>query len=108
HGAGEDRRRGTTGRRDGQPSGHRRLPGWPPRCASDRGGGAAATRCGRSGTRGRTRCGRGRWASMSTTSTTTVDRRDHLGGAENALLRADELVAGYVPGVNILNSCDLY
>jgi branched-chain amino acid transport system ATP-binding protein len=45
---------------------------------------------------------------MSTTSTTTVDRKDHLAGAENALLRADELVAGYVPGVNILNSSDLY
>ncbi len=45
---------------------------------------------------------------MSTTSTTTLDRKDHLAGAENALLRADELVAGYVPGVNILNGCDLY
>jgi branched-chain amino acid transport system ATP-binding protein len=45
---------------------------------------------------------------MSTTSTTTVDRKNHLAGAENALLRADELVAGYVPGVNILNSSDLY
>ena len=28
--------------------------------------------------------------------------------AEGALLRVDELVAGYVPEVNILNGCDLY
>jgi len=28
--------------------------------------------------------------------------------AENALLRADNIVAGYVPEVNILNGCDLY
>ncbi len=37
-----------------------------------------------------------------------VDRADHLAGAENSLLRCDEIVAGYIPGVNILNSCDLY
>jgi branched-chain amino acid transport system ATP-binding protein len=36
------------------------------------------------------------------------DRSNHLAGAEEALLRADEIVAGYVPGVNILNGCDLY
>ena len=28
--------------------------------------------------------------------------------AEGAVLRADDLVAGYLPGVNILNGCDLY
>lgn len=28
--------------------------------------------------------------------------------AANALVRADNLVAGYLPGVNILNGCDLY
>ena len=28
--------------------------------------------------------------------------------AGDALLRADEVVAGYVPGVNILNGCDFY
>ena len=39
---------------------------------------------------------------------TTVDRGAHLAGAEHALLRADEIVAGYVPGVNILNGTDLY
>ncbi len=38
----------------------------------------------------------------------TGDRSEHLRGAESALLRADEVVAGYVPGVNILNGCDLY
>ena len=36
------------------------------------------------------------------------DRSAHLAGAENALLRADLLVAGYVPGVNILDGTDLY
>ena len=41
-------------------------------------------------------------------SATVADRKDHLAGADGALLRADELVAGYIPGVNILNSCDLY
>ncbi|GAB2674287.1 ABC transporter ATP-binding protein [Thalassiella azotivora] len=38
----------------------------------------------------------------------TIDRTDHVRGAQNALLRADELVAGYLPGVNILNGSDLY
>ena len=37
-----------------------------------------------------------------------ADRSAHLAGAEGALLRCDEVVAGYVPGVNILNGCDLY
>jgi ABC-type branched-subunit amino acid transport system ATPase component len=37
-----------------------------------------------------------------------VDRSVHLAGAEGALLRADEIVAGYLPGVNILNGTDLY
>ncbi len=37
-----------------------------------------------------------------------LDRAAHVSGAEKALLRADELVAGYVPGVNILNGADLY
>jgi branched-chain amino acid transport system ATP-binding protein len=36
------------------------------------------------------------------------DRTAHLKGAEGAVLRADELVAGYLPGVNILNGADLY
>jgi branched-chain amino acid transport system ATP-binding protein len=37
-----------------------------------------------------------------------IDRSDHLAGAANAVLRADELFAGYIPGVNILNGSDLY
>ncbi|MDP9398983.1 MAG: ABC transporter ATP-binding protein [Actinomycetota bacterium] len=37
-----------------------------------------------------------------------VDRSGHVAGAKGALLRADDLVAGYLPGVNILNGCDLY
>jgi ABC-type branched-subunit amino acid transport system ATPase component len=36
------------------------------------------------------------------------DRSAHVEGAEGAILRADEIVAGYIPEVNILNSCDLY
>ena len=35
-------------------------------------------------------------------------RAAHLAGAEGALVRVDELVAGYVPGVDILNGCDLH
>jgi len=35
-------------------------------------------------------------------------RSAHLQAADDALLRADDLVAGYLPGVNILNGCDLY
>jgi ABC-type branched-subunit amino acid transport system ATPase component len=37
-----------------------------------------------------------------------VDRSAHLKAAEGAVLRADDLVAGYLPGVNILNGADLY
>jgi len=33
---------------------------------------------------------------------------DHSASGTDALLRADNLVAGYLPGVNILNGCDLY
>ncbi|MFW6204609.1 MAG: ABC transporter ATP-binding protein [Actinomycetota bacterium] len=36
------------------------------------------------------------------------DRTVHLEAAEGALLRVDDLVAGYVPGVDILTGCDLY
>lgn len=41
-------------------------------------------------------------------SAVVVDRGAHLEGAAEALLRCDELVAGYMPGVNILNGTDLY
>jgi branched-chain amino acid transport system ATP-binding protein len=37
-----------------------------------------------------------------------TDRSAHVTGAENAVLRCDELIAGYLPGVNILNGSDLY
>jgi ABC-type branched-subunit amino acid transport system ATPase component len=35
-------------------------------------------------------------------------RAQHLRMAEGAVLRADNLIAGYLPGVNILNGSDLY
>jgi ABC-type branched-subunit amino acid transport system ATPase component len=35
-------------------------------------------------------------------------RKEHLAGADGAVLRADDIVAGYLPGVNILNGTDLY
>src|SRR3954453_2399749 len=35
-------------------------------------------------------------------------REEHERLAEGALVRADELVAGYIPGVNILRGCDFY
>jgi ABC-type branched-subunit amino acid transport system ATPase component len=45
---------------------------------------------------------------LDTAGVATVDRDEHLAGAEGALLRTDELVAGYVPCVHILNGTDLY
>ncbi|MDI6104547.1 ABC transporter ATP-binding protein [Actinoplanes sp. NEAU-A12] len=46
---------------------------------------------------------------MSSGSSNEVqDRSEHLSAAEGALVRADDLIAGYLPGVNILNNCDLY
>ncbi len=44
----------------------------------------------------------------SSTQTTAAEREAHIAAAEGAALRADSLVAGYLPGVNILNECDLY
>jgi branched-chain amino acid transport system ATP-binding protein len=38
----------------------------------------------------------------------TPERQVHLREAANAILRADDLIAGYLPGVNILNGADLY
>ena len=35
-------------------------------------------------------------------------REVHLAAAEGALVRVDDAIAGYLPGVNILNGCDLY
>jgi branched-chain amino acid transport system ATP-binding protein len=40
--------------------------------------------------------------------TAVADRSEHLDKAEGAVLRADELIAGYVPEVNILSGTDLY
>lgn len=37
-----------------------------------------------------------------------IDRTEHLAAAEGALLRADDLTAGYIPEVNILNHCDFH
>ena len=36
------------------------------------------------------------------------DREAHVAGSRDALIVADDLTAGYLPGVNILNGCDLY
>ena len=38
----------------------------------------------------------------------TPDRSAHVAAVPDALVVADNLIAGYVPGVNILNGCDLY
>ncbi len=45
---------------------------------------------------------------MSDGSTISPERSSHTTAAEGAVLRADGLVAGYLPGVNILNGSDLY
>jgi ABC-type branched-subunit amino acid transport system ATPase component len=46
--------------------------------------------------------------SEPTVETDAQERRAHLKAAEGAVLRADDLIAGYLPGVNILNGADLY
>ena len=38
----------------------------------------------------------------------TIDRSAHVEGATDALVVADDLIAGYLPGVDILKRCDLY
>lgn len=45
-------------------------------------------------------------ATAATPSSTERDK--HRAGAEGAVVRADNLIAGYLPGVNILNGADLY
>jgi len=47
-------------------------------------------------------------ADESRQATAKAAREQHLAQAEGALVRVDELVAGYVPGVDILNGCDLH
>ncbi len=46
--------------------------------------------------------------SDSAESRAQAAREKHLGAADGAVLRADDLIAGYLPGVNILNGADLY
>lgn len=36
------------------------------------------------------------------------ERQKHLSNADGSVVRADNIVAGYLPGVNILNGTDLY
>ncbi len=45
---------------------------------------------------------------MTADAAKTTERDNHLANAEGAVLRADDLIAGYLPGVNILNGADLY
>src|SRR5664279_3826948 len=45
---------------------------------------------------------------MAESESPELDRSAHRSGAEGAVLRADGLVAGYLPGVDILNGSDLY
>ena len=47
-------------------------------------------------------------ATASTPEGEVPGREEHLRAAEGAVLRADDLIAGYLPGVNILNGADLY
>ncbi|WP_310963049.1 ABC transporter ATP-binding protein [Nocardioides terrisoli] len=46
--------------------------------------------------------------STPTSAEAAAGRTAHLTAAEGAVLRADDLIAGYLPGVNILNGTDLY
>jgi len=41
-------------------------------------------------------------------ATELVDRSEHEAASAGALVIADDLVAGYLPGVNILTGCDFY
>jgi branched-chain amino acid transport system ATP-binding protein len=45
---------------------------------------------------------------VSESTASVPGREEHLAAAEGAVLRADDLIAGYLPGVNILNGADLY
>jgi ABC-type branched-subunit amino acid transport system ATPase component len=45
---------------------------------------------------------------MTESPTATSEHDKHVANAEGAVLRADNLIAGYLPGVNILNGADLY
>src|SRR4028119_1350896 len=45
---------------------------------------------------------------MAGTPESGSEREQHLAGAEGSVLRADNLIAGYVAGVNSLSGADLY
>jgi len=45
---------------------------------------------------------------MNDADNTTQEREAHLAAAGDAVLRADALRGGYIPGVDILNGADLY
>jgi ABC-type branched-subunit amino acid transport system ATPase component len=45
---------------------------------------------------------------VNATASDAEDRSAHIAGADSAVLRADDVVAGYLPGVDILRGCDLY
>ncbi len=47
-------------------------------------------------------------AAASESAMEVCSRRGHVAAAGEALLRVDEVVAGYLPGVSILNGTDLY
>lgn len=47
-------------------------------------------------------------ASQRSEPTPATPEQIHAAQAVGALIRADKLVAGYFPGVNILNEADLY
>jgi ABC-type branched-subunit amino acid transport system ATPase component len=89
-----DHRRGPPERHGQEPGGHRRLPRRPPRRPLDLEAEEADRR------------GRGRWFDRDAGRD---ERRERTTSSDRAcrLEIADELVAGYVPGVNILNGCDL-
>ena len=101
---------GAARRGDGQPGRHRRLPGRAPRRPPHRGGRAASSwpRRRRALEAERAEAEGLLMAASMNKGEAQIDRRAHEKGAEEALLRADELVAGYLPGVNILNGSDLY
>ncbi|WP_229054189.1 ABC transporter ATP-binding protein [Aeromicrobium sp. Leaf350] len=43
-----------------------------------------------------------------TDASTSPEREKHLRDAEGAVLRADDVTGGYLPGIDILNGADLY
>lgn len=47
-------------------------------------------------------------AAVPDSDTSVASREVHLASSQEALLRADEVEAGYIPGVSILNGADLY